>query len=282
MSRYELDPLHPEVIPAPQMGNHIAREIEELMPKNPFGEPQLVCEWGMTARCFRNGDPKATKYVALHHLVKTTTWRRLDPIAGAYEYFDTRDEAVNALNIRLLPHLEHKTTRQVRIYGPPRWFVAQWYPAERLTSSKKSWESIRVGRFFNRKGEEVVFDALGPYPARGQYREVMQVEDAQGGFRDLDAGLVHELRRRLSEREVYNHNEHSDSQAVRDTIAAEHAKIALEEKLIEDEFEAEVGVSRYRLIEGNAWSGAGGSVAQQGAALKPGKKAKGKALALSS
>jgi hypothetical protein len=269
MSRYELDPQHPEMIPAPQMGSHIAKEIEGLLPRNLFGEPQLICEWGMSATCWRNEDPKAIKYVALHHVVKTTTWRRLDPIAGEYETFATRKEAVEALNIRLLPHLEHKTTRQTIIYGPPRWFVSQWFPAEKI-DTRKNWDRNRYQTYKNRRGEQVKLDALGPYPARGQYREVFMVEGLEGEFRDLDAGVLFEIRRRLAERELYDHNQHSDGQAIRDTIAEEQAKVALTEKLIEDEFEAEIGVSRYRLIEGNAWSGYGGTQAQAaGALLKP-------------
>lgn len=266
MSRYELDPEHPEIIPAPTMGSNFAKEIEGLLPKNLFGLPQLICEWGMSATTWRNEDPNAIKYVALHHVVKTTRWRRLDPIAGSYEYFDTRREAVDAINIRLLPHLEHKTTRQTVIYGPPRWYVSQWFPCEKI-DSLKNWERNRIGHYKNRKGEDVIFDALGPYPARGQYREVFMVEGPDGEFRDLDAGVVKRLQMMLSTREVYDHNQHSDGQAIRETVAEAAAVVAIEEKLIEDEFEDEVGVSRYRLIEGNAWSGYGGTQAQAASAL---------------
>jgi hypothetical protein len=267
MSRYELDPKNPEKIPAPQLNIHIKGEIEKLLPLNCFGEPQLTVEWGMDATTFRNGDPKATKYVALHHVIKTTVWRRLDPIEGKYEYFDTRDAAVNAINIRLLPHLERKTTKEIRIFGPPRWFVAQWFPAE-MIDSKRNWERNRIGSYTNKKRELVTFDALGPYPSRGQYREVMMVEGLEGEFRDLDAAVVFELRRRLAERELLNHNDFTDAQQIRDAVAEERAKEAMREKLIEEEFEAEVGVSRYRLIEGNAFAGAGGTAAQAAAALK--------------
>lgn len=267
MSRYELDLQNPEKIPAPQLNIHIKGEIEKLLPRNCFGEPQLTVEWGMDATTFRNDDPKATKYVALHHVIKTTKWRRLDPVAGKYEYFDTRDQAVNALNIRLLPNLERKTTKEIRIFGPPRWHVVQWFPAAKV-DSKENWKRNRQGSYYNKKGELVKFDALGPYPTRGQYREVFVVEGLEGEFCDLDYGVVTKLQAMLAEREIYNHNAYSDAQAIRTTVAEEHAKVALEEKRIEEEFEAEVGVSRYRLIEGNAFAGAGGTAAQAAGALK--------------
>lgn len=267
MGRYELDPEHPEKIPAPQMGNHIARAIENLLPRNIFGEPQLIAEWGMDATVFRNGDPKSVKYIALHHRTITQKWRRLDPIEGKYEYFDTRKEAVEALNIRLLPHLERKPTKEVRLYGAPRWHIAQWFPCERI-DSRKNWERNRHASYTNRKGELVKLDALGPYPERGQYREVMLVENPDGSFRDLDEALLRLLTAMISSRELQVQNKFTDGQAIRDTIAEAKAVEAAEEKAIEDEFESEVGVSRYRLIEGNAFSGYAGSSAQQAAALK--------------
>ncbi len=268
MSRYVLDPKNPEYIPAPPIPQWFKEELSNLLAPNPFGEPQLRAAWGMDARAFRNENPDAIKYIALHHLIRTRKFRRLDPIAGRYEYFDKRDEAVNALNIRLAPTIEYKVEREVRIFGPPRWIIEQWYPPERI-DSKKNWERNRMGEYTSRRGEHVRFDALGPYPTRGQYREHMMVEDAEGNFRDLDRGVITLLRAQIVARSLYNHNAYTDLQEIKDLRAAKAAEVAEEEKRIEDEFiDGHLGPSAYRLIEGNAFAGYAGTAAQQAAALK--------------
>jgi hypothetical protein len=271
--RYELDVLHPEHIPAPPIPNWFAEELAQLLPRNPFGEPQLRAVWGMDARCFRNGDPEAIKYIAYYQLIRNRKWRRLDPIAGAYEYFDTREEAAKALNPRLAPVFEYRVTREVKIWGPPRWHIEQWFPPERI-DTPQNWEHNRIGRYRNRKGEQITFDALGPHPSRGQYRECLVVEGSNGEYRELDRLLMTELRQMVHARQIYSYNDHTNAQEVRDVVADLRAQEAASQRRIEEEFEDYVGPSGYRLIEGNAFSGFGGTVASQSRALKKKKKKK--------
>lgn len=263
MSRYELDIKNLEKFPAPPIPDWFARDLAGLLPLNPYNEPQLIVGWGPDLTCFRNGNPKAIKYIAIHELIKTAKWRRLDPIAGAYEYFDTRHEAVNALNIRLLPQREFRITRSVRLWGPPRFIVEQWMPPERL-DNPRSWERNRYASYLNRRGEKIgPFDALGPYPSRGQYREVFTVEDADGGFRGLDQLVMSDIRRRVKEREIYGYNDYTDEQEILNANSAADSALALEEAEIEDEFMQSIGPSKYRLVEGNAFVGSGGNAAAQ-------------------
>jgi hypothetical protein len=269
MPRYELNIAKLEKDPAPPIPDWFRRELERLLPLNPYGEPQLTVGWGGDLTCFRNDDPRAIKYIAVHELIKTTKWRRLDPIAAAYEYFDTRQEAVDALNIRLLPHLEYKVARSVRLWGPPRFIVEQWMPPERI-DSQRNWERNRLASYLNRRGEKISFDALGAYPTRGQYREVFMVEDAEGGYRELDNSVMSEIRRRVHEREIYGYNDHTDAHEIREMLAEDQAATATEEAQIEDEFiHGHLGASKYRLVEGNAFLGGGGNSASQARALKP-------------
>jgi hypothetical protein len=252
--RYELDVRNLEYLAPPIVPDWFEHELTQLLPLNPFGEPQLIVVWGMDARCFRNDNPAATKYVAAHEKIVTRKFRRLDGIEGVYEYFDTREEARKALNIRLLDTIEFKNTREVRVWGPPRWIIEQWFSPEKI-DKPQVWNRNRYAEVEDRQGKTIRFDALGPYPSRGQYRESLVVQDAEGGFRDLDRGVMTELRRRVKEREIYSWNDHTNAQEIRDQLAADAAAVAREEKQIEDDFIDDLGPSKYRIIEGNAFSG---------------------------
>src|SRR6266568_1452779 len=120
MGRYDLDVRKLEYIPAPPKPEWFDEELGRLMPRNDLGESFLKMEWGMDAAIFRNGDPKAPLKIAAHEKIVKRKWRRLDPIEGKFEYFDTRDDALNAVNIRLLATLDYRNIREVRLWGPPR------------------------------------------------------------------------------------------------------------------------------------------------------------------
>src|SRR5258708_2763629 len=99
--RYRLDIQNPEQIPAPPVPDWFRSALTFLLPRNPFGESQLIIGWGMDLTCFRNGNPRDAKYIAMHEKIVKRRFRRLDVVEGKYEYFDTRDDAFNALNINL-------------------------------------------------------------------------------------------------------------------------------------------------------------------------------------
>lgn len=264
-SLYTLDVTKLEYIPPPPKPTWFDEELKRLMPLNPMGESFLKLEWGMDAVCFRNGDPNAIKYIAAHEKLVVRRYRRLDPIAGKFEYFNTREEAVNAVNIRLLPTIDYKNFNSVKHWGPPRWILSGWLPAERFGTAEM-WQLNRHATVKLRGGHIVKLDALGPYPSRGQYRSVWTIEGPENTFRDLDRGVMTEIERLVSEHKkaASSENGYADGQQIRDFIAERFRLECEEQARVEEEFlEDHLGPSRYRLIEGNAWSGYTGGATWQ-------------------
>lgn len=251
--RYQLDPEKPEYIPAPPIPRWFQEELERLLPRNLFGDPALRAVWMMDAKCFRNGNPEDIKYIALHEKIVTRKWRRLDPVEGKFEYFNTRDEAVKAVNIRLLPTLEYKVLRENRHWGVPRWQIELWL---QIKDSAAGWERNRYRRVRDRQGNFFTLDTIGPYPTRGQYRGVMTVENVDGSYRGLDRPLIEEIRALLRTNEEATHNDYTNARELSEQYAEAAATEAALEHRIEEEFmEDHLGPSKYRLIEGNKFKG---------------------------
>lgn len=268
--RYELDPKSLSYIPAPPKPRWFDEELARLLPRTIVGEPFLQMVWGMDATTFRNGNPKDTKYIAAHEKITTRKFRRLDTVAGAFEYFDTRKEAADAVNIRL-GDIQYKNSKEIRHWGPPRWILEGWLAPERF-GTPKLWQRNRYADVKDLWGNTIKLDCNGPFPSRGQYRSIWRVEATDGGFRDLDRGVMTEIERLVHEHKeaVSTENAHSDRQQVANEVARLVAQSEAEEARIEEEFmEDHLGPSRYRLIEGNAFAGYGGSAAQQSRALRP-------------
>lgn len=271
MSKYNLDVKQLKRIPAPPKPPWFDAELAKLMPLNPFGESYLRVEWGMDAVQFRNGNPRAPLVIAAHEKTVKRRFRRLDPIAGAFEYFTTREEAVKAVNIRLLPTIDYMDFPEVTLYGPPRWLLTGWLAPERF-GTPELWERNRYANVTLRHGKKIRLDCNGPFPDRGQWRHIWTVEGPEGEFRDLDESVMKEIRLRVlkHKRAVAAENDHTNAQELRDEVASLIAAQAAEQRRIEEEFlEDHLGPSRYRLIEGNAWSGYAGSADAQARSLKP-------------
>jgi hypothetical protein len=249
--RYKLDIQNPERIPAPPVPKWFTRDLGAALPRNPFGEPQLIVGWGMEITTFRNGNPFDAKYIAMHERIVKRIFRRLDVVEGRYEYFQTRDDAANAVNINLGVHpktgqpvIDYKEIKGVRHWGPPVFVVEQWHPPERI-DPPHVWARNRHEEIQGRSGQKVRVDVLGPYPSRGQYRELIQIADVDSDF--LWEMAIADIRRRIKEREIRSFNDYTAAQEMRDFYTAEAQKQEKIDTLIDDSLDDFASTSKYRM-----------------------------------
>ena len=104
---------------------------------------------------------------------------RLAHVGGTWHDYDA-----NGILIRVVDEM-----RRVPKYWAirNRWIVEKWYPAAWF-GSPETWY-----RTTKKWGEEGNLAQLGPYPSRGDYQHCCTIQDADGNFVQLTAGLAEEI-----------------------------------------------------------------------------------------
>lgn len=97
-------------------------------------------------------------------------WNRLSWICGKWT-----DRDANGNEIRSVI----EARREPKYFPLDRWHVERWLPAEAYGSPEQWRATTRMVE------DGIAFDALGPYPSRGDYELVMTLADAEGGFLPL-------------------------------------------------------------------------------------------------
>lgn len=104
---------------------------------------------------------------------------RLAHVGGTWHDYDNNGNLIRTIDeVRKVP--KYFAIRE-------RWIVEKWYPPEYF-GSPETW--FRTTKKWNEEGN---LAQLGGYPERGDYQHCCTIEDADGNFVQLTAGLAEEI-----------------------------------------------------------------------------------------
>jgi hypothetical protein len=107
-------------------------------------------------------------------------WNRLDWVAGQLTRFDDNGNYLREeYGVFLEPKYSYLGRERLN-----RWILERWYAPEEY-GSRESWEFETA----EIEGYQE-FQALGPYPSRGDYELVQVIEDSTGEFLQLEPEIV--------------------------------------------------------------------------------------------
>lgn len=145
----------------PPIPRGIVERLTQIGGTNEFGEPLLRWEWGGTETWFRAGQQR----------FKYPSRKPLKRELRGYILWDTqKSEPCGYLKPGdatppMAAHVILKPDMAWLAHGDNRWHLAEWYPPELLALDYDR------SRYMSDPDTGQIVDMLGPFPARGQYRD---------------------------------------------------------------------------------------------------------------